>query len=145
MAPVATEDPQDGGWRISADIGGTFTVLLVDPVGRCVGVSKVLTTQEEPAVGLQRGIEELLTERPGAQVHDVVHGTTLVTNALIERRGARTALLTTEGFGDVLEIGQPGQSTATLYPTAVRGGRRGRRETVPNAGTGGRETGLPKD
>lgn len=98
---------QDSGWRISADIGGTFTdLILVDPEGRCVGVAKVLTTQDEPAEGLERGIDELLAEGPEVEVDDVVHGTTLVTNALIERRGARTALLSTEGFRDVLEIGR---------------------------------------
>ena len=96
-----------GGWRISADIGGTFTdLLIVDPAGRCVGVAKVLTTPEEPAEGLERGIQELLRNQPDAVVDNVVHGTTLVTNALIERRGSRTALLTTEGFRDVLEIGR---------------------------------------
>lgn len=95
------------GWRIAADIGGTFTdLLLVDPEGECLAVAKVLTTSREPAEGLDEGIEILLSQVPSADVRNVVHGTTLVTNALIERRGVRTALIATEGFRDVLEIGR---------------------------------------
>src|SRR5207244_3489562 len=72
---------------------------------------KVLTTPKDPAHGAEQGIQSLLDEArvdPGA-VRAVVHGTTLATNALIERKGARTALLTTEGFRDALEIGHEGR------------------------------------
>ncbi len=74
-------------------------------------VGKVLTTPKDPAQGVEAGIVSLLgdAEVPVAQVRAVVHGTTLATNALIERKGARTALLTTEGFRDALEIRHEGR------------------------------------
>ncbi|MEU0793549.1 hydantoinase/oxoprolinase family protein [Amycolatopsis sp. NPDC005961] len=88
--------------RIGVDIGGTFTDLCaVDETG-IVAVGKVLTTYDEPARAVEEGLAALLTD-PGA-VEQVVHGTTLVTNALIERKGSRTALLATAGFRDVLEM-----------------------------------------
>ncbi|SEF26625.1 N-methylhydantoinase A [Amycolatopsis pretoriensis] len=88
--------------RIGVDIGGTFTdVCAVDDTG-IVAVGKVLTTHDEPARAVEEGLAALLTDF-GA-VEQVVHGTTLVTNALIERKGSRTALLATAGFRDVLEM-----------------------------------------
>jgi N-methylhydantoinase A len=95
-------------WRIAGDIGGTFTdLILVDPSGECRAVAKVLTTPDEPAEALESGIIELLAQAGDeVHVHTIVHGTTLVANALIERRGAATALVTTEGFRDVLEVGR---------------------------------------
>ncbi|MGK3206637.1 hydantoinase/oxoprolinase family protein [Amycolatopsis sp. MEPSY49] len=88
--------------RIGVDIGGTFTdVCAVDERG-IVAVGKVLTTHDEPARAVEEGLAALLTDF-GA-VEQVVHGTTLVTNALIERKGSRTALLATAGFRDVLEM-----------------------------------------
>ncbi|MET0348936.1 MAG: hydantoinase/oxoprolinase family protein, partial [Rhizobacter sp.] len=92
--------------RIGADIGGTFTdVVLETPSKR--HSTKVLTTYDAPERALLDGIAILLAEAglTAADVGLVVHGTTLATNALIERRGAKTALLTTEGFRDVLEMG----------------------------------------
>ena len=92
--------------RLAADIGGTFTdVVLQTPRQR--HSCKVLTTARAPELGVMEGIARLFGEsgvRPG-DVGIFVHGTTLATNALIERKGARTALLTTEGFRDVLEMG----------------------------------------
>jgi N-methylhydantoinase A len=94
--------------RVGVDIGGTFTdlVLIDDETGRRV-VGKVLTTQGDPSEGVENGLAELLDrESVGAeQLGTIVHGTTLITNALIERSGAKTALLTTEGFRDALAIG----------------------------------------
>ncbi len=94
--------------RVGIDIGGTFTdlVLIDDETGRRA-VGKVLTTPEDPSEAVENGLLELLgRERVEAgQVGTIVHGTTLVTNALIERRGATTALLTTQGFRDALAIG----------------------------------------
>ncbi|WP_410640742.1 hydantoinase/oxoprolinase family protein [Amycolatopsis sp. lyj-346] len=88
--------------RIGVDIGGTFTDLCaVDETG-IVAVHKVLTTHDEPARAVEEGLAALLPDL-GA-VEQVVHGTTLVTNALIERKGSRTALLATAGFRDVLEM-----------------------------------------
>ncbi|MGW4519715.1 hydantoinase/oxoprolinase family protein [Amycolatopsis sp. NPDC004378] len=89
--------------RIGVDIGGTFTDLCaVDDTG-IVAVGKVLTTHDEPARAVEEGLAALLAEA-GHDVGQVVHGTTLVTNALIERKGSRTALLATAGFRDVLEM-----------------------------------------
>ena len=94
--------------RVGIDIGGTFTdlVLIDDETGRRA-VGKVLTTPEDPSEGVESGLVELLG-REGVEAGNlgtIVHGTTLVTNALIERRGAKTALLTTEGFRDAIAIG----------------------------------------
>lgn len=92
--------------RIGADIGGTFTdVVLETPTRR--HSTKLLTTYDAPERALLDGVALLLAEAGlrAADVGLVVHGTTLATNALIERRGAKTALLTTEGFRDVLEMG----------------------------------------
>jgi N-methylhydantoinase A len=93
--------------RIGADIGGTFTdLILIDDSGKTFKVGKVLTTPDRPDDAVLKGIEQVLDETgayPGGVSH-VVHGTTLLTNALIERKGARTALITTAGFRDAVEI-----------------------------------------
>ena len=98
--------------RLGVDIGGTFTDLVViDDATGTARVGKVLTTAKDPAHGVEDGIHALLDEagvRSDA-VRAVVHGTTLATNALIERKGAKTALLTTEGFRDALEIRREGR------------------------------------
>lgn len=94
--------------RIGFDIGGTFTdfVLSGTETG-ALRLHKRLTTAEDPAVGALDGLRQILSDH-GARLRDVgeiLHGTTLVTNAVIERKGARLGLLTTEGFRDVLEAG----------------------------------------
>src|SRR5215470_6104865 len=109
MAVLAGHDDA----RLSADIGGTFTDIVLDR-GHARWSRKLLTTHGAPEQAVLRGISEILN---AAEIHasDVawfVHGTTLATNALIERRGARTALLATEGFRDVLEIGDEGRYDA---------------------------------
>ncbi|WP_395688200.1 hydantoinase/oxoprolinase family protein [Aestuariivirga sp.] len=92
--------------RLAADIGGTFTdIVLEDGPKRWSG--KVLTTSQAPELGVIEGIELVFTES-GLRPEDVavfIHGTTLATNALIERKGARTAFITTEGFRDIVEQG----------------------------------------
>src|SRR5213594_3940265 len=91
--------------RLAADIGGTFTdVVLESPAGR--DTAKVLTTAA-PEVGVLEGIQRVLAAAglPPSEVAVFVHGTTLATNALIERKGARTAFVTTEGLRDILEMG----------------------------------------
>ncbi len=92
--------------RLAADIGGTFTdVVLETPAGR--HSCKVLTTPRAPELAVLEGVRQLLATA-GVAPQDVglfIHGTTLATNALIERKGARTALLTTEGLRDVLAMG----------------------------------------
>ena len=92
--------------RLAADIGGTFTDVVLETPARRYSC-KVLTTPREPEAAVLEGIARLLREsgtRP-ADVRLFIHGTTLATNALIERKGARTALLTTEGLRDVLAMG----------------------------------------
>ena len=96
-------------YRIGLDIGGTFTdvVLVHDPSG-AVRLRKVLTTPRDPAEGALQAVREVCIAAgiALAEVGSLVHATTLVTNALIERKGARTALLTTQGFRDTLEMGK---------------------------------------
>ncbi|GIW04225.1 MAG: methylhydantoinase [Thermomicrobiales bacterium] len=97
------------GLRIGIDIGGTFTdLLLVDTEAGSTVIGKTLTTPDDPSRAVRTGLEQLLREagRAPAEISQIVHGTTLVTNALIERKGARTALLTTQGFRDAVEIGR---------------------------------------
>ncbi|MGR3490536.1 MAG: hydantoinase/oxoprolinase family protein [Shimia sp.] len=92
-------------WRLGVDIGGTFTdVVLEGPTG--ITSTKVLTTYAAPEDAILEGIATVCDQAeiaPG-QVGQIIHGTTLATNALIERRGAKTALITTEGFRDVIEM-----------------------------------------
>jgi N-methylhydantoinase A len=98
--------------RLGVDIGGTFTdLVLVDDTTGALRVGKVLTTPKDPAHAVEHGIQALLGDAgiaPSA-IGAVVHGTTLATNALIERKGARTGLLTTRGFRDALEIRREGR------------------------------------
>ncbi len=98
--------------RLGIDVGGTFTdLVVVDEATGALRVGKVLTTPKDPAHGVVTGMVALLAEARVApiDVQAVVHGTTLATNALIERKGARTALVTTEGFRDALEIRHEGR------------------------------------
>ncbi len=98
--------------RIGVDIGGTFTdLVLVDEATGAVSVGKLLTTPKEPAQAVEQGVVTLLQDagRAPASVVALIHGTTLATNALIERKGAKTGLLTTAGFRDALEIGREGR------------------------------------
>jgi N-methylhydantoinase A len=93
--------------RIGIDIGGTFTdVLLVDDATGDVTVVKTLTTTANPSDAVDAGVRQALATAatPPAAVGHVIHGTTLVTNAIIERKGDPTALITTKGFRDALEI-----------------------------------------
>lgn len=91
--------------RLAVDIGGTFTDVVLALPDRTIS-TKLLTTHAAPDDAVIAGTRTILAEAgiDGAQVGLVVHGTTLATNALIERKGARTALITTAGFRDSLEI-----------------------------------------
>ncbi len=95
--------------RLAADIGGTFTDIaleVLDDGAPVLHTTKVLTTADAPADGVLDGVRSVLSEAsvaPG-EVEVFIHGTTLATNALIERRGARTALLTTQGIRDSVEM-----------------------------------------
>lgn len=91
---------------MAVDIGGTFTDLVVLDGEGVTGIAKVLTTAQDPTVGVEDGIARVLESIPPQDLREVVHGTTLVANALIERKGSKTALITTRGFRDVLGIGR---------------------------------------
>ncbi|MGI9521662.1 MAG: hydantoinase/oxoprolinase family protein [Hyphomicrobiaceae bacterium] len=91
--------------RLAADIGGTFTDIVLE-VGEHQFAAKILTTPDAPELAVVNGAQIVLREA-GLSFGDVsvmLHGTTLATNAIIERKGARTALIATEGFRDVIEI-----------------------------------------
>jgi len=99
--------PTAGQVRIGIDIGGTFTdFLLVDERSGAFAVHKSLTTPADPSLAVLDGLRTLLdaADVQPADVTQIVHGTTLVTNALIERKGAKTGLLTTKGFRDAIQI-----------------------------------------
>jgi N-methylhydantoinase A len=95
--------------RVAVDIGGTFTdgVAVLAPSGR-IWVGKTPTTPEDPGEAVSTVVLDLLRQVGGeaSGLGEVVHGTTLITNTLIERKGSRTALVTTSGHADVLEIGR---------------------------------------
>lgn len=95
--------------RLGIDIGGTFTdfVLLDDATGQ-VSTYKCLTTPRDPSDAIEEGIRGLAAQVPDhvERLEEIIHGTTLVINAIIERKGARTGLITTQGFRDVLELGR---------------------------------------
>lgn len=96
-------------YRVGVDIGGTFTdlILLDDESGRLT-VAKTLTTPGDPSQAVETVLRDALSQaRVSAEaVQQLIHGTTLVTNAIIERNGAKTALVTTRGFRDAVEIGK---------------------------------------
>jgi N-methylhydantoinase A len=95
--------------RIGVDVGGTFTDLVLhDPASDLVHVGKLLTTPDDPSAAIIAGISRMLRETglQPSDLHSVVHGTTLITNTIIERTGATIGLLMTEGFRDTIEIGR---------------------------------------
>lgn len=91
--------------RMGVDIGGTFTDVVLE-VGKDQYSTKVLTTYIAPENAIIEGMHQVCAKAAitPAQIEQIIHGTTLATNALIERRGAKTALITTEGFRDVIEM-----------------------------------------
>ena len=93
-------------WRLGVDIGGTFTDLVLESSNGVQASTKVLTTYDTPEDGIITGLQTVckqVTIQPD-KISQIIHGTTLATNALIERRGAKTALITTQGFRDVIEM-----------------------------------------
>jgi N-methylhydantoinase A len=99
----------DKHYRLGCDIGGTFTdfVLLDDHTGE-IKTGKCLTTPRDPSDAVEEGMRMLEATTPAfvSKLDELIHGTTLVINAIIERKGAKTGLVTTKGFRDVLEIGR---------------------------------------
>jgi len=99
--------------RIGIDIGGTFTDFVVyDPISKGIETFKLLSTPKDPSVAVLKGLNKIFSEH-GTYDATVVHGSTVATNALLERKGARAALITTLGFRDVLQIGR--QNRPALY------------------------------
>lgn len=95
-----------GPTRVGIDIGGTFTDLVLLHGDRVMAIAKTPTTPDDPSQGVDDGVAQLLEKHAELSFDELVHGTTLVSNALIERRGVPTGLITTRGFRDVLEIGR---------------------------------------
>ncbi len=96
-------------YRVGADIGGTFTdLIVVDTETGEFAIGKTLTTPHDPSVAVETVLKDVLGENAisAEEVQHLIHGTTLVTNAMIERKGAKTALITTQGFRDSIEIGR---------------------------------------
>ena len=110
MSDITTASGSKAGarpnYRFGFDIGGTFTdFVLIDAESGTVESYKTLTTPDAPSRAVLEGWNALLerTGASGSEVETAIHGTTLITNALIERKGAVTALVTTSGFSDVLD------------------------------------------
>jgi N-methylhydantoinase A len=105
-------------YRIGIDVGGTFTdVVLVDDVSGNVEVAKILNDYSDRSQSVVNGIKRVMDRgvvRP-EQLSWISHGTTITTNAIIERKGARTALITNKGFRDVLEIGRFNRPPELIY------------------------------
>ena len=94
------------GYRLGVDIGGTFTDIVLLDEGGALRNKKILSTPDDYSRAIDEGVRELLATS-GVAASDIVelaHGTTVATNAIIERKGVTVALVTTEGFRDILEI-----------------------------------------
>ena len=103
-------------YRLSVDVGGTFTdVVMFDDATKTVHTTKTHSTPRDYSIGIEEGIKKICKQIgiTPADVSYFIHGTTVATNALLERKGARTALITTKGFRDVLEIAR--QRRPDLY------------------------------
>src|ERR1700757_4210059 len=106
--------------RIGVDSGGTFTdICLFDEESGRIAVWKVSSTTADPSLAIAEGLGEALAQIGvnAGDVSDFGHGTTVATNALIQHRGARTGLITSDGFRDLLEIGR--QKRPDLYDIQV--------------------------
>ncbi|MFO1190237.1 MAG: hydantoinase/oxoprolinase family protein [Alphaproteobacteria bacterium] len=120
-------------WIAGVDVGGTFTdVVLYNPKTREIRIRKVPTTPANQAEGFLHGIADMV---PLAEVDAIVHGTTVGTNALLERKGAKTGLIASDGFRDLIEIGRRTRPhdfgmTGEFQPLIPRDLRIGVRERV---------------
>jgi N-methylhydantoinase A len=106
-----------GAPTIGVDVGGTFTDVVVDDGAGRQHAVKVLTTPHDALQGVRRGVELALAQAQvsASAVSRVVHGTTLATNVILERRGARTAFVTTDGFGDLFRLGREARVEEDRY------------------------------
>jgi N-methylhydantoinase A len=110
--PLIDSPPESSSLTVwvGIDIGGTFTDFVIySPVGQSLQRFKVLSTPSDPAEAVLQGLSQL--HHNGSR--HIVHGSTVATNAILERKGARTALMTTSGFQDILLIGR--QDRPQLY------------------------------
>ena len=95
--------------RVGIDVGGTFTdLMLVDDESQTISVHKVPSTPADPSVATMNGLRELCEadSRPLEQIQQLLHGTTVATNIVLERKGSKTGMITTEGFRDVIYVGR---------------------------------------
>ncbi len=100
--------------RVGIDIGGTFTDFVTyDPLSGRLETFKLLSTPSDPSQAVLEGLNRIRLHHPGPRPLDIVHGSTVATNALLERKGARVAFIATEGFKDLLQIGR--QNRPALY------------------------------
>src|SRR5689334_7753397 len=93
-------------FRVGVDIGGTFTDIVVAGEDGSIATRKVSSTPDDYSRGIVQGLSELMQESAiaGTAIEEIIHGTTVATNAILEHKGALTGLITTKGFRDVLEI-----------------------------------------
>ncbi len=97
-------------YKIGIDVGGTFTDFLLAHGDGTTQIYKVLSTPDDPSIGLMKGLQEMAEDRKISleefirDVETIVHGTTVTTNAVLTYRGAKTGLLTTKGVKDALEM-----------------------------------------
>ncbi len=96
--------------KVGIDTGGTFTDFVISDRGK-IHYYKIPSTPSDPSIAIIDGLKEVLGK--GYRDADIIHGTTVATNTLLERKGAKVALITTKGFEDVIEIGR--QNRAELY------------------------------
>ncbi len=104
---------------LGIDIGGTFTdIIVLDSENNSISLKKISSTPKDQSVGAKNGLEKLSISLNDLDV--VVHGTTVATNAILEHKGAKTALITTKGFADVLEIGRQNRSNLYSFCTSLK-------------------------
>ena len=90
-------------FQVGVDVGGTFTDIFVfDEKSKCIMTAKVPSTKKDQSEGFIKGISTIVDDF--SKIKNLVHGSTVGTNALLERRGARTGIITTQGFSDILEM-----------------------------------------
>jgi len=115
-------DVSERRWRVGVDVGGTFTdVAILDPVSRAVEIYKIPTTPEDPSVGVLNGLRFVAEQRPDfsiALIDQFLHGTTITTNALIQRSYPPCALLITEGHRGAVQV-QDQQRRGNIYDLTI--------------------------
>jgi N-methylhydantoinase A len=124
ISNIVMPDENPTSLLIGIDIGGTFTdFVFFDPIQEKITTFKVLSTPADPSQAVLNGLRTFLANNANQDQSNfpsfsITHGSTVATNALLERKGARTALITTSGFRDVVEIGR--QNRPNLYDLASK-------------------------